>query len=139
MIRTVIVCVRCYGSVIRSWTVSVGMGFNFRGRRHRQLDKRRWTRPPSGDAVMALSGYQVAETQSYLAEIALGATLRSMKTATRYPVVACPLIWVKCGRYDCPESPDWDSEMDVCSVEEVDRTNVMDHFRQVMESAHGIR
>ena len=43
-----------------------------------------------GDAVMALTKYDVAETQLYLADrqTALGATLSSMTMATWYPVVA---------------------------------------------------
>ena len=40
-------------------------------------------------------------------------------------------------RYGCPRSPDWDSELDMNSVEEEEeeRESVMDHLRRVTERA----
>ena len=81
---------------------------------------------------MALTEYQVAETQLYLAESTRG-----------YPEVnddgdkvstgsVCPKsgdMW----RFGCRKSLDWDSDMEMNSVEEEeDRESVMDH--DVMES-----
>ena len=54
-----------------------------------------------GDEVMALTGYQVGETQLYQPD-STRATMSSMTMATRYPVVACPLIWEICGDMAAP-------------------------------------
>ena len=89
-----------------------------------------------GAPVMALTGYQVAETQLYLAD-STRAVLSSMTMATRFSAVACLLVWEKMWRFGCPKSPDWDSKMEMKSVKEEERKSVMDHLRQVIEPPVG--
>ena len=88
-----------------------------------------------GDAGMALYG----ENQ------ATGAQLYQVDSARGYPESAnddisfasdgmSPLIWEKCADMGCPKSPDWDSDMEVNSVEEEEgRECVMGHLRNVIE------
>ena len=87
-----------------------------------------------GDAVMPLSGYQVAEKQLYLAEKTRG-----------YPEFNDGGDSVSSGsmsfdlgdmcRYGCPKNPDSDSELELNSVEEEERESVKDHLRQVIGSS----
>ena len=85
-----------------------------------------------GDAVMASSRNLVAETQFYQADSTWG-----------YPGLADDDASISIGsmspdlgemrRCRCPKSLDWDSERDVCSVEEEVGESVMGHLRYVIE------
>ena len=51
----------------------------------------------------------------------------------RFRAEECPLIWVKCGDTAVQKSLDWDSEMEVCCVEEEVSECVVGHLRYVIK------
>ena len=96
MIRTVIACVRCHGSVILSWTVDLT---SFK------------------DAVMAFWRYQAAEAQLYQVNSIRGYP-ESADEDISFSSESMSLDLGEMWRYGSATSPDWDSEVEVSSVEE---------------------
>ena len=80
------------------------------------------------DAAMAVSGNLVAEAQLYKTDSTWGhPELADDNASTSSGSMSPDLgeMW----RYGRPKSPDWDSEMDVCSVEKEVRESVMGRVR----------
>ena len=69
------------------------------------------------DAVMALSASQAAEAQLHQAGSAWGCPDLAADDASISSDSVSPDLG-EMWRYGCPKSPDWDSEMAVCFVEE---------------------
>ena len=90
MVRIVIACERCYGSEIRSWTVSVGGGLHLPREETPSVEQGEVDLTSFGDAVVvALSGNQAAEAQLYLVN-------SNADDDISFSSESMSLIWVKC-------------------------------------------